>query len=416
MEPPRFHANRGPLRKAFKASALVLAKALAHVSRHRVGALPRGRCHTANSCRPGLIVGVFFASFVTAAALPSGSTATMTSRNAELGCLGPPHCITHFYVCPRLLRFCATVLGSTTDHTMTVPHTETPLPSLSFNNSCAVNRTKYLFRHTDGVKNSCEVYTGQCTCSDEKQSGRTKTRCNRDQIHAFCKERGYSYVWTSSQRPQLTKQGKSTACKTENCVPFVIPGLTSRSSTASSSTSPSSDSTSSSSQGEVTSKLQKTAATLKKALNTYIKKDDNRDADERVRDFSEWLQEFPHNPQDTEMPAPAHISRDSDSELRKKVVPNSSTHSIFYSLPERPKLRSMLENQNDKAPSIRRNSEAAPRAEKFGDLITVDHNVLTEEGASRNNHLHAVVVQDLATQWIQSCPCKTKTPQETKKV
>ena len=51
--------------------------------------------------------------------------------------------------------------------------------------------------------------------------------------------------------------------------------------------------------------------------------------------------------------------------------------------------------------------------EKFGDLITADHKVLTEGCESRNNHRYALVVQDLATQWIQSCPCKTETSQET---
>ena len=55
--------------------------------------------------------------------------------------------------------------------------------------------------------------------------------------------------------------------------------------------------------------------------------------------------------------------------------------------------------------------EAVPRAVKFGDLITADHTVLNEEGESRNNHRHAVVVQDLATQRIRSYPCKTKTSQ-----
>ena len=34
---------------------------------------------------------------------------------------------------------------------------------------------------------------------------------------------------------------------------------------------------------------------------------------------------------------------------------------------------------------------------------------------SRNNHRYAVVVQDLATQWIQAYPCKTKTSQETQR-
>ena len=55
------------------------------------------------------------------------------------------------------------------------------------------------------------------------------------------------------------------------------------------------------------------------------------------------------------------------------------------------------------------------RAEIFGDLITADHKIVSEGCESRNNHRHAVVVQDLATQWIQSYLCKTKTSQETQK-
>ena len=53
--------------------------------------------------------------------------------------------------------------------------------------------------------------------------------------------------------------------------------------------------------------------------------------------------------------------------------------------------------------------------EKFGDLITADHKVFSEGCESRNNHRHAVVVQDLATQWIQAYPCKNKTSQETQR-
>ena len=66
-----------------------------------------------------------------------------------------------------------------------------------------------------------------------------------------------------------------------------------------------------------------------------------------------------------------------------------------------------------RAPCRRHFGEAVPRAEKFGDLMTADHKVLNEEGESRNNHQYAVVVQDPATQWIQSYPCKTETSQET---
>ena len=54
-------------------------------------------------------------------------------------------------------------------------------------------------------------------------------------------------------------------------------------------------------------------------------------------------------------------------------------------------------------------------ADKFGDLITADHKVLNEGGDSRNNHSYSVMEQDLATQWIQYCPCKTKTSQETER-
>ena len=58
---------------------------------------------------------------------------------------------------------------------------------------------------------------------------------------------------------------------------------------------------------------------------------------------------------------------------------------------------------------------AVLRAENFGDLITADHKVLSDNCESRNNHRYAVVVQDLATQWIQAYPCKTKTSQETQR-
>ena len=46
-----------------------------------------------------------------------------------------------------------------------------------------------------------------------------------------------------------------------------------------------------------------------------------------------------------------------------------------------------------RAPCRRRNGEAVPRAANFGNLITADQKV---------------VVQDLATHWIQAYPCKNK--------
>ena len=65
------------------------------------------------------------------------------------------------------------------------------------------------------------------------------------------------------------------------------------------------------------------------------------------------------------------------------------------------------------APCRKRTGDAVPRAENSGDWIAAGHEVLSEGCESRNNHRYAVVVQDLATQWIQSCPCETETSQET---
>ena len=77
--------------------------------------------------------------------------------------------------------------------------------------------------------------------------------------------------------------------------------------------------------------------------------------------------------------------------------------------------RSAQRTKITRAPCRRRNGGAVPRAEKFGDLITADHKVLSENCESRNNHRYAIVVQDLATRWKQSYPCKNKTSQETQR-
>ena len=64
---------------------------------------------------------------------------------------------------------------------------------------------------------------------------------------------------------------------------------------------------------------------------------------------------------------------------------------------------------------LARAGTVVPKAERFGDLITADHKILSKGSESRDNHRDAVVVQDSATQWLRSYPCKTKTSQETTK-
>ena len=48
-------------------------------------------------------------------------------------------------------------------------------------------------------------------------------------------------------------------------------------------------------------------------------------------------------------------------------------------------------------------------------MITADHKVPNEEQEFGVHHRYAVVVQDFATQWIQSFPCTTKPAQETQR-
>ena len=78
--------------------------------------------------------------------------------------------------------------------------------------------------------------------------------------------------------------------------------------------------------------------------------------------------------------------------------------------------RSVRRTKITRAPCRRRIGGAVPRAENFGDLITADHKILSEGCESRDNHRYAVVMQDLATQWIQSYPCIIKTSQEIERI
>ena len=102
------------------------------------------------------------------------------------------------------------------------------------------------------------------------------------------------------------------------------------------------------------------------------------------------------------------------SRLQRDVRIWVSTMCILISL-KTEIARSVKRIKITRAPCRRRNSGAVPRAQNFGDLITADHKVLSDNCESRNNHRYAVVVQDLATQWIQAYPCKNKTSQETQR-
>ena len=111
--------------------------------------------------------------------------------------------------------------------------------------------------------------------------------------------------------------------------------------------------------------------------------------------------------------APVSFSREPSSDPQGKVV--SGKHSVHTHFPKDRNCDICLRTKIVRASCRRRTGSVVPRAEFFGDLITADHKVHNEGCEPRNNHQYAVVVQDLATQWLQSYPCETKTSQKLKR-
>ena len=132
----------------------------------------------------------------------------------------------------------------------------------------------------------------------------------------------------------------------------------------------------------------------------------------------EWLQDFKENLEDKDVQPHQYSSRSSHelpTEQRTKVVPGSGKHSIHTHFPKDRNCDICLRTKITKPNYHRRTNTVVPRAEIFGDKITADHKVLGEGCESRTSHRYAVVVQDLASQWLQSYRCETKTSQETQK-
>ena len=136
-------------------------------------------------------------------------------------------------------------------------------------------------------------------------------------------------------------------------------------------------------------------------------------------EIPEWLQEFRENWVDDEIPVHGdfHASSSHEASLEPtfKRRENLGKLSVKTNFPKDRNCEICNRTKITRDPCRRRNGEAVPRAEKFGDLITADHKVLSDNCESRNNHRCAVVVQDPATQWIQAYPCKTKTSQQTQR-
>ena len=120
----------------------------------------------------------------------------------------------------------------------------------------------------------------------------------------LCEELGKSYHWTSGQKPHLIKNGKNIHCNTANFVPFVVPGLSTNSSTSSSPTSPTSSSqetvttteipaTRGSESASEESLAQEDPLHRSAALeNPNINDDDEEIQSDELQGVPDWPQEF----------------------------------------------------------------------------------------------------------------------------
>ena len=136
-------------------------------------------------------------------------------------------------------------------------------------------------------------------------------------------------------------------------------------------------------------------------------------------DIPACLQEFRENLVDGRVPESrdSHASSSHGLSLEPtfKRREDLCKHSVYTHFPDDQNCEICQRTKITRAPCRRRNGRVVFRAENLGDLITADHKVLSEGCESRNNHRYAIVVQDKATQWIQSYPCKQKLPRRPRR-
>ena len=121
-------------------------------------------------------------------------------------------------------------------------------------------------------------------------------------------------------------------------------------------------------------------------------------------EIPEWLQEFRENLVDDEIPLQggSHASSSHEASLEPiaKRREDLGKHNVHTHFPKDRNCEICKRTKITRTPCRRRKGEAVLPAVNFGDLITADHKVLSDNCESRKNHRCAVVVQDLATQWI----------------
>ena len=105
-------------------------------------------------------------------------------------------------------------------------------------------------------------------------------------------------------------------------------------------------------------------------------------SDSLCSEIPEWLQEFRDILVDDEIPAhgDSHASSSHEVSLEPttKRREDLGKHSFYTHFPKDRNCETCKRTKITRAPCRRRNSGTVPRAAKFGDLITADHKVLSD--------------------------------------
>ena len=192
---------------------------------------------------------------------------------------------------------------------------------------------------------------------------------------------GYSYEWTSGQKPCLIKNGVPIQGNTGNYVPIVVPGLSTTSSSSSSSgtTHPTSSpqestgSTPSPASRQLNLRVQttKNGETLQETLTKIQKQKIGDHAKElenpSCSEIPEWLQEFRENLVDERVTerrdSHASSSHETSFEPQRRMVPGN--HSIETHFPKDRNCEICQRTNMTRSPCRKRTGEVLPRAAKM---------------------------------------------------
>ena len=176
----------------------------------------------------------------------------------------------------------------------------------------------------------------------------------------LCEDQGKNYLWTSDQKPHLFNKDRKIDGKTANYAPFVVPGLSTSSSSSSSLTSPTSSSQ------EAVTPMEHPASTRSESMSEEVRGISSHDV-------SEWLGEFKDNLVDESVPEHRHassFSHELPSESRAKW--HRVSNAFLLSSRSTEIATSGWETNLQGLLAQDRTGTVVPRAESVGDLTTAD--------------------------------------------